>query len=153
MWSKNHTVSLPLAIYTAPAHYHQEVIFRKEPNRLVSFVDKKPLWRSSEKLGLQMDWSETRSMEMGCWRDVGGTSVLKRGSEWYQFCRMWFEKLLLENGIFSGLEEKDELWVEPKPWGGSFYTEKRKALWQNPEDLVSNLGPHLLLSKSSSSGT
>ena len=45
------------------------------------------------------------------------------------------------------------LWVGPEPGGGRLLHRKANgSLLANPEDFVSNLGPHFLLSKSSSSG-
>ena len=77
-----------------------------------------------------MDWSETRSMEMGCWRDVGGTSVLKRGSEWYQFRWFWCSgRLLSEKWVFWWFcSRKGSLWVWPKLRGGAVFTQKSDRL-------------------------
>ena len=77
-----------------------------------------------------MDWSETRSMEMGCWRDVGGTSVLKRGSEWYQFRWFWCSgRLLSEKWVFWWFcSRKGSLWVWPKLRGGAAFTQKSDRL-------------------------
>ena len=99
-----------------------------------------------------MDWSETRSMEMGCWRDVGGTSVLKRGSECTSFVDFGArEGFFRKNGFFGDFLFDTGLAVsEAKAkGGGSFNTEKQQALWLSSEDFVSNLGPHFCSSRAS----